>query len=191
MNEEKAGYLIKLARDKIDRSKEVELDGVDPELKEKRGVFVTLKTYPNEKLKGCIGLPMPRKTLYKAVMDAAERSAYSDPRFPPLDPENLDSVLIELSVLTKPETIESEDPVKEIEIGSDGLIISKGASTGLLLPQVASERGWDPEKFLKRTCRKAGLSQDAWKDEKTQIKKFQAEVFAEEEPRGEVTQKLS
>jgi len=154
---------------------------------EKRGVFVTLHTYPDKMLRGCIGIPEPVMPLNKAIKEAAI-SACHDPRFPPLSREETDSVVVEVTVLTPPQLLKCkpEEYMKCIEIGKDGLIVERGYYRGLLLPQVPVEYGWDVETFLRHTCMKAGLPVDAWKDEKTRLYKFQGEIFAEEEPKGRV-----
>ena len=103
-------------------------------------------------------------------------SAFNDPRFPPLRPEELKDVEIEISVLSPPVPVKD---ISEIKIGRDGLIVSKGWLRGVLLPQVATEYNWDTITFLKHTCIKAGLYPDAWKEPDTVIERFEAEVFSE------------
>jgi len=147
----------------------------------KQGVFVTL-TKEGE-LRGCIGFPEPTYPLYKAVFEAARSAALHDPRFPPLREDELKDVDIEVSVLTVPELIKTEKPedyMKSIIIGQDGLIIRHGPYSGLLLPQVPVEWGWDVKEFLSHICIKAGLSQDAWKDISSRLYKFNAQIFSEE-----------
>jgi len=157
--------------------------------REKRGVFVTLLTYPDENLRGCIGYPEPIFELKDAVMRAAKAAAYSDPRFNPINPKDISGLLVEISVLTKPELIHAEKPedyLKSIELGKDGLIVEHKGFKGLLLPQVATEWNFSKEEFISHTCMKAGLPPDVWKKEKINLFKFQAEVFKEKEPNGEV-----
>jgi AmmeMemoRadiSam system protein A len=103
-------------------------------------------------------------------------AALRDPRFPPVRPDELESLHLEISVMSP---IVPVTNVEEIEVGRDGLIISRGGAAGLLLPQVASEYGWDRETFLSQTCRKAGLPADAWRAPGTRIERFSAEVFSE------------
>lgn len=161
---------------------------------EKKGIFVTLLTYPEKELRGCIGIPEPILPLKKAIVEAAISSAFNDPRFPPLEKKELDQIIIEISILTKPELIKVENPkeyLNEIKVGRDGLIVKKGIFSGLLLPQVATEYGWSTEEFLSQTCMKAGLTPDTWLDKETKIFKFQAEVFCEKEPNGEIEVKSS
>lgn len=185
-----AEELINLARKAVRQKKDLKVDNLKSRFNNKRGVFITVKTYPERRLRGCIGIPRPRKPLYKAVIKAARDAAYSDPRFPPLKKEDLGSITVELSILTLPEKVETEEAPKEIKVGEDGLIVSKGIRTGLLLPQVAVDRDWDSKEFLEETCRKAGLPRDAWKSEDTEIQVFQAQVFKEKEPGGKVVKEL-
>jgi len=145
---------------------------------ERQGVFVTLNK--DGELRGCIGYPQPVLPLYEAVINAANSAAFKDPRFTPITKEEFGSISIEVSVLSVPEKIEVDSPKdypKKIELGKDGLIVRSGHFSGLLLPQVATEQGWESEEFLEHTCLKAGLSQDAWLDPKTEILSFHAEIF--------------
>jgi len=145
-----------------------------PALDEGRGAFVTLKLDGN--LRGCIGRVTSEWPLWETVARMARAAAFEDPRFPPLDPEELPRVTLEISVLTVPARV---DDVSAIEVGRDGLIVERGMSRGLLLPQVATEWGWDRETFLDQTCVKAGLSVGAWRDPETIVFSFSAEVFGE------------
>lgn len=158
---------------------------------EKAGAFVTLNLYPGGQLRGCIGYPEPFFPLLKSIVKGAEGAA-EDPRFPPMRPEELDTVTVEVSLLTPPQPIDVKKPkelVKHVRIGEDGLIVAQGPYRGLLLPQVATEWNWDEETFLSETCMKAGLLADAWLDPATRVKKFQAEIFTEVEPRGAVVRR--
>ena len=181
LSEEQKKRVLELARDSIKLYFENKKPEFDEEfLKNKQGVFVTIKL--NNELRGCIGFPEPTYSLGKAIIEAAQAAAFSDPRFPPLDKSELNEIKIEVSVLTKPEVIKAKKPddyIKAIEIGKDGLIAEKGHVSGLLLPQVAVEWKWDAKEFLQQTCIKAGLNADAWKDPETEIFKFQAQVFSE------------
>ncbi|MDQ3998912.1 MAG: TIGR00296 family protein, partial [Thermoproteota archaeon] len=158
---------------------------------EKAGVFVTLNyvtTTKKEYLRGCIGFPLPERPLYQGVVEAAIAAATEDPRFPPLDIQELDNILFEISVLTPPEriTVSPADYGKEIEIGRDGLILQWRFGSGLLLPQVPVELKWDVEQYLANICYKAGAPPDVWLDPSSKLYKFQATVFKEVEPKGEV-----
>ena len=149
-------------------------------LDKKQGVFVTLTE--NKELRGCIGFPHAVMPLYKAVIEAAISAAFGDPRFPILTEEELPMIEIEISVLTEPVLIKvesSEQYMKEITLGEDGLILRSIYGSGLLLPQVATEHNMTATQFLNALSQKAGLYFDAWKDLKNQIFKFQAEVFSE------------
>ena len=156
-----------------------------------RGVFVTIHTYPDHQLRGCIGIPEPVMPLGDAIKDAAV-SATRDPRFPVLQKEELDTVVVEVTVLTPPKLLQVKDPreyLKRVQVGRDGLIIKHGVSSGLLLPQVPVEQGWDVEEFLVQTCWKAWLPPDAWLDPQTKIYTFSGQIFMETEPHGVVKEK--
>ncbi len=160
-------------------------------LSEKRGVFVTLNLTSGGqgRLRGCIGFPYPSKSLSEALQAAAIAAASEDPRFPPVQEGELESIVVEVSLLTAPELLEvgkrQEMPLM-VRVGEDGLIVSNSFTSGLLLPQVAVEHGMGPEEFLSQACMKAGLTPDSWLDPGTNVLRFQAEVFAEKSPRGEV-----
>jgi len=160
-----------------------------PVFSEKRGVFVTLHLEGD--LRGCIGYPQPILPLGKAIVDSAINACSRDPRFPCVRPGELKRIDLEVTILTSPETYQSpkKDLPKLVRIGVDGLIISKGMHSGLLLPQVAPEWGFDPIDFLSQTCLKAGLPADAWLDEDTEVQHFQAQIFAEVAPEREVIEK--
>ncbi len=151
------------------------VEAATPEMKHVRAVFVTLRH--RGRLRGCIGLIAPVAPLAEGVARCAI-SAASDPRFPPLQPEELEETRIEISVLTPPRAIRSEE---EIRVGRDGLMVSRGWRRGLLLPQVALEQGWDAGTFLEETCVKADLPRDAWRSG-AKVEAFTAEVFGEGDP---------
>ena len=160
-------------------------------LAERRGVFVTLYRYPSKELRGCIGLPYPTHRLVDAVIHAAISSATADPRFPPVRLKEMDEIVIEVSVLTKPEEIKYDDPKKlpeKIVIGRDGLIIEAGGFSGLLLPQVPVEYNWTPEEYLMHLSLKAGLPSTYWLTGRARIYRFTAQIFAEKTPRGEIVE---
>ena len=141
-------------------------------LKEPRGAFVSI--HKGGALRGCIGNIRGIKPLYKSVETMAEAAALDDPRFPPVTEKELKDLDIEISVLTPFKQI---DNINEIEVGKHGLFIEKGFFSGLLLPQVATEYGWDRETFLEQTCRKAGLPPHAWKEKDAKIYIFSADIF--------------
>lgn len=169
---------------------------IDPEnppssLLEKRGVFVTIETYPDKELRGCIGYPYPVKELAHSVVDCAINSATRDPRFPTMSKSELEKCTIEMSVLTVPEVIKVSDPKEyptKIKVGKDGLIMEYGYYSGLLLPIVPVEQKWDEEDFLSQTCYKAGLPLDMWLSPKVMVYKFQSQIFKEEKPNGKVVE---
>ncbi|MFW5799742.1 MAG: TIGR00296 family protein [Spirochaetota bacterium] len=150
-------------------------DDVPDELLIKRGVFVTLRTKKGQRLRGCIGRPLPESPLASALINSAISAAVSDPRFPSVKYKELKDLSFEISVLSKPELIKVDSPEEyksKIEIGKHGLIVENDYTRGLLLPQVAPQYDWTPEEFLKHTCRKAGLSPDDWKKENTKVYSF-------------------
>ncbi|MEW5702811.1 MAG: AmmeMemoRadiSam system protein B [Candidatus Zixiibacteriota bacterium] len=141
-------------------------------LREKRGVFVTLKR--DGHLRGCIGYVRPYKPLIEAVWEMAESAALRDHRFLPVEPSEVDDLEIEITVLSPLQKVDSPD---DVLVGRHGLIIARGHRAGVLLPQVPIEQDWDREMFLSQTCLKAGLDPDAWKEPGTVIEVFTAEVF--------------
>lgn len=193
---EQGKKLVKLARDSITSYFSRRNPRVSPEIKKEfslqNGVFVTLNK--NGELRGCIGFPESVYPLYEGIVNAARSAAFSDPRFPPLEKDELEQVTIEVSVLTVPRLVEvrnPEDLLKNIVIGKDGLIVRSTFQSGLLLPQVAVEYKWDVKTFLEQTCIKAGLPPGTWKSfDDCRVYKFQGQVFSEQNPGGEVTQLL-
>jgi len=143
-----------------------------PTLKENRGAFVTLNKKGH--LRGCIGYIEGRGPLHKTVEEMAEAAAFRDPRFPPISERELPELEIEISVLTPLRKITD---INEIEVGKHGIYIKKGWYSGLLLPQVAAEYGWNRQTFLEHTCQKAGLASNAWKDKAAEIYIFSADIF--------------
>ena len=144
------------------------------------GVFVTLNNADG--LRGCIGFPIPDKKLSHGIIDAAIAAATEDPRFSPVKINELSDIVFEVTVLTPPVEITVTDPMEylqKIKVGRDGLIIRNSFSSGLLLPQVPVEYGWNVEEFLQHTCEKAGLEKDTWKNEKVKIEKFEGIVYKE------------
>jgi len=151
------------------------------------GVFVTLNN--SDGLRGCIGFPMPEKKLSHAIVEGAIAAATEDPRFPSVKTIELNDIVFEVTVLTPPVEIDVSDPMEyleKIKVGRDGLIIRHSFSSGLLLPQVPVEYGWNVEEFLQHTCEKAGLVRDTWKNESVKIEKFEGIIFKEETPNGAI-----
>ena len=171
--------LLSIARETIEnyiRSHRIPKLNIDnPELNQHLGAFVTLTI--NGQLRGCIGRFEPDMPVAEVVQEMALAAATKDPRFPPVTQPELSKIRIEISVLTPRRKIED---INEIEVGKHGLYITRDWYCGTLLPQVATEYCWTREEFLDHTCQKAGLPKEAWKDKKTDIAVYCAEIFHEE-----------
>ena len=155
------------------------------------GVFVTLNKEGD--LRGCIGYAMPIKKLFEGLTDAAISAATNDPRFPAVTEIELKKITFEVTILSPPKEIEtnnSNDYISRIKVGRDGLIVENELTAGLLLPQVPVEYGWDEKEFLEYTCQKAGLDKNAWKEESTKVSNFQGVVFEEKSPYGVIERKV-
>ena len=140
------------------------------------GVFVTVNV--RGRLRGCIGTIEGDRPLGTEVAAMARAAAFGDPRFKPIEARDLDDLSIEVSVMSPLRSITGPG---DVTIGRDGLVVERGVNRGLLLPQVASERGWDAETFLAYTCDKAGLTPEAWRDDDTQLFAFSATVLSEDD----------
>jgi AmmeMemoRadiSam system protein A len=147
----------------------------DETLRRPAGAFVTLRTRSGD-LRGCIGSIRAMEPLFKAIASSAVSAAFRDPRFSPVQADELPRLDLEISVMGPIEPVRDE---ADIEVGRDGLIISRGRQAGLLLPQVASEYGWDRQTFLDQACLKAGLPPGCWRLPETRLERFSAEVFSE------------
>jgi uncharacterized protein len=152
-----------------------EPDFSHPVFRMKCGAFVTL--HKKGALRGCIGYIVGVKEIPDAVAEMARASAFRDPRFPSLTPQEYPQVDIEISILTP---LEAVGDVNDIVVGRDGLVITRGRRSGLLLPQVPVEQGWNRDEYLQHLCYKAGLPGDAWKDPDTGLERFSALVFGED-----------
>jgi uncharacterized protein len=189
MNDSQKHALLKVAKDTVEavitnkrRGKTgslppniVKIDTDDPDLTAHCGCFVTLKN--GDQLRGCLGNFTGDRPLIQMVIEMAKASATSDPRFldEPITPDELPHLDIEISVLSPLKR--TADPLS-LRLGIDGIYIKKGYHSGCFLPQVAEETGWTKEEFLSYCCsHKAGLAADAWKDPKTEVLLFTAEVF--------------
>ena len=153
-----------------------------PVFDEKRGVFVTLTK--NGSLRGCIGFPYPVIPLGEAIVHAAGAAALEDPRFPPVTKDEIADLALEVTILTVPEPLEGE-PSKRPEhvvVGKHGLIVRGMGTSGLLLPQVATDYGWDAKTFLDHTCMKAGLSERCWTSRNVEILTFEGQIFSDHAP---------
>ncbi|MGI9565709.1 MAG: TIGR00296 family protein [Nitrosopumilus sp.] len=156
------------------------------------GVFVTINK--QDLLRGCIGYPLPIKKLSEGLIDAAISAATNDPRFPSINLDELNQITFEVTILTEPIEIKvdiPEDYLSLIKVGRDGLIVENAYTSGLLLPQVPTEYGWNAEEFLSHTCEKAGLDRNAWKDKSTKVSKFEGVIFKEESPKGNIIRESS
>src|SRR3990172_1930709 len=187
---------VRLARTAIieclNEGRKIEPGNLPDVFKENRGVFVTLnKKKDIKELRGCIGRPYPVLPLGEAIIISAINAAREDPRFHPVQPEEIDELVIEVTVLTVPKRINAKpkDIPEKIMIGRDGLIVSASMCSGLLLPQVAVEHGFDCTEFLCQTCMNAGLMPDAWL-EGAEVYSFEGQIFEELEPDGEIREKV-
>ncbi len=178
---EQRAALLSIARRNIESclsgepSKQVTVE--DPDLARRGGAFVTLTR--KGKLRGCIGYSEPLYPMHEAVARCAVAAATQDSRFSRVTRDELSELEISISVLSP---LQKLDNVDNLEPGRHGLMIVGKDSRGLLLPQVAAERGWDRKTFLAETCRKAGLPADAWQGQGVDIFVFEAEIFPEKEP---------
>ena len=181
MDEKNKKILLSIARESIESaitdtpSEQTQIEITSPELKEKSGAFVTLRTHG--KLRGCIGRMVSDIPLYKLISEMAVSAAKEDPRFSQIQPSELEGLEIDISVLSPLQKI--DDPL-DFELGRHGIYIKKSFSTGCFLPQVATETGWTKEEFLSQCCSmKAKISPDAWKKKNVDIYIFTSEMVSE------------
>jgi len=196
---EEGTFLVRLARNAvlgyIQSRKVPSRPPETPEILLRKGAaFVTLlKITPTgeTELRGCIGYVRATEALVDSVIRAAIAAATEDPRFPPVKLHELQHIVFEVSVLSDPKVIglQGKDRVKGFIIGRDGLIIRRGFYSGLLLPEVPVEYCWDEETFLSETCLKAGLPPDCWLDDVSEVFRFSAVTFREEQPEGTVVKR--
>jgi uncharacterized protein (TIGR00296 family) len=151
-----------------------------PVFQDKRGVFVTLTR--NGELRGCIGFPYPVMPLGEALVHAAKAAALEDPRFPPVGKDELPALSLEVTILTVPEPLTGDPAGRpgKIVVGKHGLIVRGMGTSGLLLPQVATEYRWDAKTFLDHTCMKAGLSGKCWTSRNVEVLTFEGQIFTEQ-----------
>lgn len=176
--------LLALARDSLAACLAgTTLEGPEPadELRRPAAAFVTLRRRSDHELRGCVGLLNTDRSLAAVVAEAAVAAATRDGRFDSVTAAELAGLSIEISVLGPVTAICSDD----VEVGRHGLIVQLDGRRGLLLPQVAADRGWDRETFLAWTCRKAGLPPDAWRKPGCELFGFTAVVFSEDEDPSE------
>jgi len=185
LNEQEGRYLLSVARETIEnRLLNTDSDeSIAPEssdkFSERRGTFVTLTL--NNNLRGCIGHIIPQESLLEGIKVNAINAAFKDPRFKPMSRDEWDSVKIEVSILTEPKPLEysdSEDLLRRLRPGIDGVIIKKGLYQSTFLPQVWEQLP-DKKEFLIHLCAKAGLDGYAWKSEKLEVFTYQVQAFEE------------
>lgn len=165
--------------------KEIELSNNDP-----TGVFVTINTFPALRLRGCIGFPGPAYPLRDAVENAA-RAACHDPRFLDLDADELNDIVVEVTILSPPEPIkvtDRKDLLDMIKLGKHGLMLEYRGRRSVFLPQVPEEWGWDVKEYLENLCVKAGVGKNKWKEHDCNLMWFEGHVFKETSPNGDVAE---
>jgi uncharacterized protein (TIGR00296 family) len=189
---ETAVHLARTAiKECLGNERQIKPENLPNVFKEKRGVFITLnKKKEGKELRGCIGRPYPVLPLGEAIILSAINAAREDPRFYPVELDEVGDLFIEVTILTVPKRIKAKpkDIPETIVIGRDGLIVSSNNSSGLLLPQVAVEHGFDSTEFLCQTCIKAGLMPDAWL-EGAEVYSFEGQIFEEIAPGGKIKEK--
>jgi AmmeMemoRadiSam system protein A len=181
-------FLLELARSAIEKeltgatALAVSVEDAPPALHEEGASFVTLHKRSGA-LRGCIGSLVARRSLIEDVQANAKAAAFQDPRFPPLQEEELDNIVIEVSILSAPEPLAydgPEDLIAELRPNVDGVVLERGWNRATFLPQVWEQLP-EPEKFLAHLCYKAGLPPDAWRNQDVKISTYQVEKFSEEE----------
>ncbi|MCL5071779.1 MAG: AmmeMemoRadiSam system protein A [Actinobacteria bacterium] len=180
LNDEQKKVLLEIARKTIENAaigkNPPDFDIDDPVLNIKSGAFVTIHNKKN--LRGCIGNIVAQIPLWKTIEKMAIEASMHDPRFPSLSPKELGDIDIEISVLSPFKKITD---INEIEVGKHGIFIKQGFYQGLLLPQVATDYGWNRTQFLEYTCQKAGLGRECYKEKNCEIFIFSATIFSEKE----------
>jgi AmmeMemoRadiSam system protein A len=161
----------------FDDAKQAAQLGSDPSFDAPRAAFVTLHTSDGA-VRGCVGTTSAQRALAEVVYEMARAAALRDPRFSPVMPSEVDDLVLEISVLDRPKKVVA---LHDVEIGRDGLLVIGRGRRGVLLPQVAEERGWDAATFAESTCKKAGLDESAYKSSDVELYSFGAEVFSERE----------
>ncbi len=196
LTEAEAEFLVQLVRKVlthyvVDRRRIEVPSDVPPSLEKKAGVFITLYEVDDngKQLKGCMGVPLPENHLIQATIEAALLSSTKDFRFEPVTLNEIDRIMIKVCVLSPPELIQVNSPLeypKRVEVGQDGLIVRWHLASGLLLPELPIQFGWDSQDFLTYACMKAGPPPDCWLTPEVKIYKFQTDVCEEAEPGGSV-----
>jgi AmmeMemoRadiSam system protein A len=180
LTSEEQGALLRTAREALEAHLERRRPSLPPPcgaLDRRVGAFVTLRRREDDELRGCVGMMSSERPLVETVARMAVAAGTEDGRFAPVSAEECSGLRIEISALGPLHDVRPED----VEVGRDGLLISRGRRRGVLLPQVPLEHGWDRETFLDHTCIKAGLSPDTWRKPGVELLGFTAEVVGEEE----------
>ena len=185
LTEEEGAAALSLARQALEaavRNERFSPPTLPPVFQEKRGVFVTLTE--GGELRGCIGLPYPVMPLAGAIREAAASAALQDPRFQPVEPDDLPGIRVEVTVLSVPAPLAGSPEKRDscVRIGVHGLIVQGMGRSGLLLPQVATEYAWTACDFLDHSCVKAGLPPGSWRSPRTEVLTFEGQIFREGEP---------
>ncbi|CCC81391.1 TIGR00296 family protein [Thermoproteus tenax] len=193
---EEGAFLVKLARRAVEeylrsgRIIEPPPDTPPRLLEDNYGVFTTIEKVTGERLelRGCIGYPEGYRNVAYATLYSALAACCQDPRFPAMTLDEVDSVVFEVSVLSPLRllNVKPKEYLTNVEVGTHGLVVKRGFYSGLLLPQVPVEECWTTEEFLSHSCLKAWLHADCWLDDRTKIYVFEAQLFKERSPRGEI-----
>jgi uncharacterized protein len=193
ITQEEGQILVRVARDSVERlfSNKGPRSRHSVQSNVQAGVFVSIHDFSADRstLRGCVGFPLPRGEFYSSLKEAAVAAATQDPRFMPISKEELDKVIFEVSIMNRPELIKVANPadyLDAVKVGVDGLMLSWGEYSSLLLPQVAAEFNWSVDEYLANLCYKAGLRPDMWMHQGVKIYKFSCSVYSEAKPRGEI-----
>ena len=186
--------LVRLARTSVEAYiKNKKIFSIEKNSNKKAGVFVTLyyinKTNDEKNLRGCIGSVFPTQNIYHSVIAAAINAATEDPRFIAINEKELDDVIFEVSVLTKPSLIQLDNTdasLSKVVIGRDGLMLESRNGSGLLLPQVPVEQKWNVRDYLSNLCYKSGAPSDAWLLPDSKLYTFCSLIFREKLPNREI-----
>ncbi|OSS41926.1 putative ACR [Desulfurella amilsii] len=195
---EEGKFLVKLARQSVEyflkNKKYLPIPHTYPEnLNKTVGIFITLSTFPGENLRGCIGYPYAFGPLIELCVSASTKAACEDPRFECVSTKELDNIVFEVTILSPMILLDQNKPFEEqIEIGRDGLLVTCDTygKSGLLLPQVAVEWGFDKKKFLKEVCRKASLNDNCINDRNCKFYRFESQIFKEVSPNSDIKEEV-
>lgn len=189
-------FLVGHARKTIEAHFGEEKPTIPEEMKElmskQVGVFVKLNIYKNHVLRGFAGYTEGVIPLSSALSEVSLAAAIRDRRFTPLRKSELKTTIIEVSILSKPELIEADNPGEysnHIVIGRDGVLVEKDSLKGVLLPQMAVEFRWNPKQFLSHAAMSIGLKPSVWRDKDAKVYRFTAQTFMEKEPYGRISKR--